>query len=160
ASRFLGPSHDPAWMPDSRSVVFAGQSKWEFHLYQMPVAPVDSLWLSEAADRMRLGPPETRTSEEPAEVYQRKLGLDFASSVVALDPALGQNGGGGMLAFSDVLGAEGYSIALSNSAQSVSSFLDGMEVGVTYFNRAQRMQYGFGVFRLSNTYDVDFDVVR
>jgi outer membrane protein assembly factor BamA len=65
-----------------------------------------------------------------------------------------------MVALSDVLGNEGYYMFLSNDASSLGTFLDGMELGVTYFNRAQRLNYGFGAFRLTRTYDADFDVVR
>jgi outer membrane protein assembly factor BamA len=80
--------------------------------------------------------------------------------VVALDPAIGAAGGGGMIALSDILGDAGYSIFLANDASSIGNFLDGMELGVTYFNRSQRLNYGVGAFRLTQQYDPDYDVVR
>jgi len=107
-----------------------------------------------------MGAPKVARATEPGEVYQRRYGLDVAQTVVALDPSLGAGGGGGMLALSDVLGDTGYSFFLANSASSFSGFLDGFEVGVTYFNRQQRLNYGVGAFRLTREYDPDFDLVR
>jgi hypothetical protein len=160
ASRFLGPSYDPCWKPDGKALYFAGQARWEFHLYEVPVTPVDSLWLAEPTDSARLGAPVVARASEPGEVYRRRYGLDLAQSVVALDPAIGTGGGGGLLALSDILGDTGYTFFLSNDASTLSSFLDGFEVGVTYFNRSQRLNYGVGAFRLTREYDPDFDVVR
>jgi len=160
ASRFLGPSYDPAWRPDGRALLFAGQARWEFQLYEVGIAPVDSLWLAEPADSARLGVPAVARATEPGEVYRRRYGLDIAQSVVALDPALGAAGGGGMIALSDILGDAGYSFFVANDASSIGSFLDGFELGVTYFNRAQRLNYGVGAFRLTREYDPDYDVVR
>jgi hypothetical protein len=160
ASRFLGPSYDPTWKPDSKALYFAGQSGWIFHLYEVPLAPVDSLWMTEAVDSVRLGAPPVARADEPGEVYERRYGLDVAQSVVALDPALGAGGGGGLLALSDILGDTGYSFFVANDASSLANFLDGFELGVTYFNRAQRLNYGVGAFRLTREYDPDFDVVR
>ncbi len=160
ASRFLGPTYDPAWRPDGKALFFAGQSGWQFHIYEVPITPVDTLWAAEQPDSARLGPPPiARAAEEPAG-YRKRMGLDLAQSVVSLDPGLGASGGGGLIALSDVLGDRGYSMFLANDASGLSDFLDGMELGVTYFNRSQRLNYGVGAFRLTREYDPDFDVVR
>jgi hypothetical protein len=160
ASRFLGPSYDPAWRPDGKAMLFAGQSGWEFHLYEVPLSPVDSLWTAEPADSAREGAAPVAQAAEESRNYHKHMGLDIAQSVVGLDPALGAAGGGGLIALSDVLGDQGYSIFLSNDASTLSDFLDGMELGVTYFNRSQRLNYGVGAFRLTQEYDPDFDVIR
>ncbi len=161
ASRFLGPVYDPAWAPDGKSLLFASQSDYRFHIFEVPVAPVDSLWIAEVADSLRLGHPDPPVATGASEPYRKQYSMDIAQSLVALDPTVGGGGGaGGMVAFSDVLGNEGFSLFLSNDASSLGEFLDGMELGVTYFNRAQRFQYGVGAFRLTRIYDADFDAVR
>ncbi len=161
ASRFLGPITDPTWRRDGKALLFAGQSGWSYHVYEIGLAPVDSLWIAEPVDSNRLGVPVAISATEPAERYRPSYSLDIAQSIVSVDPSMGTTGGGGgMVALSDVLGNQGYSMFLSNDASSLGTLLDGMELGVTYFNRAQRMNYGFGVFRLTRTYDADFDVVR
>ncbi len=161
ASRFLGPVYDPAWHPDGKALLFAGQAGWSFHLYEVPVAPIDSLWADEVVPEVgSAGPPLAVQAMESASPYPRRLSMDIAQSLVALDPALGAGGGGGMVALSDVLGNEGLYLFLSNDASSLGGFLDGMEFGVTYFNRSQRLNYGVGIFRLARIYDVDFDLFR
>jgi hypothetical protein len=160
ASRFLGPAYDPAWHPDGKKLLFAGQAGWSFHLYEVPVSPVDSLWVDEDARAGLAGHPEAVRAQEAPGPYPRRLSMDIAQSLVALDPALGSGGGGGLVALSDVLGNEGLYLFLSNDASSLGGFLDGMEFGVTYFNRSQRLNYGVGVFRLARIYDVDFDLFR
>ncbi len=159
-SRFLGPSYDPSWRPDGKALLFAGQARWEFHIYELPLSPIDSLWIAEPADSARAGAPRVPRAEEPGEVYRSRYGLDIAQSVVALDPALGAAGGGGLIALSDILGNTGYTFFLSNDASSLAGLLDGFEVGVTYFNRAQRLNYGVGAFRLTREYDPELDLVR
>lgn len=160
ASRFLGPAYDPEWHPDGTKLLFAGQAGWSFHLYEVPVTPVDSLWVDEDPRAGLAGHPEPVRSPEAPGPYPRRLSMDIAQSLVALDPALGAGGGGGLVALSDVLGNEGLYLFLSNDASSLGGFLDGMEFGVTYFNRSQRLNYGVGVFRLARIYDVDFDLFR
>ncbi|MEO6461479.1 MAG: BamA/TamA family outer membrane protein, partial [Candidatus Eisenbacteria bacterium] len=160
ASRFLGPAYDPAWHPNGKALLFAGQAGWSFHLYEVPVAPIDSLWSDEDAKAGLAPPPVAVQAAESASPYPRRLSMDIAQSLVALDPALGAGGGGGMVALSDVLGNEGLYLFMSNDASSLGGFLDGMEFGVTYFNRSQRLNYGVGVFRLARIYDVDFDLFR
>ena len=145
ASRFLGPAYDPEWHPDGKKLLFAGQAGWSFHLYEVPVSPVDSLWVDEDPRAGLAGHPEPVRSTEAPGPYPRRLSMDIAQSLVAL---------------SDVLGNEGLYLFLSNDASSLGGFLDGMEFGVTYFNRSQRLNYGVGVFRLARIYDVDFDLFR
>src|SRR5688572_6443 len=160
ASRFLGPVYDPAWNPNGKALLFAGQAGWSFHLYEVPISPVDTLWVDEDPNFGRAGHPVAVRAEETVSPYPRKLSMDIAQSLVALDPAMGAGGGGGMVALSDVLGNEGLYLFMSNDASSLNGFLDGMELGVTYFNRAQRLNYGVGLFRLARIYDVDYDLYR
>jgi hypothetical protein len=160
ASRFLGPSYNPAWHPSGNALLFAGQAGWEFHLYEVPVAPVDSLWLPEPVDSLRRGPDVRVRAPEPASPYKRHFSMDMAQSVVGLDPTFGQVSGGGMVGLSDVTGNEGVSFFLANNASSLAGLLDGMELGATYFNRTRRFTYGLGLFRLARTYDEDLDLTR
>lgn len=168
ASRFLGPVYDPAWRPDGSGLLFAGQSGWSFHLYDVPVTPLDSLWAPALPAPDSLGgagvPPRALAAVprafEPAEPYRRHLSLDIAQSIVSVDPALGTGGTGGMIALSDVLGNEGVYLFIANDAASLDDFFAGMEFSATYFNRAQRLNYGLGLFRLTRIYDVDIDLYR
>lgn len=160
ASRFLGPVYDPAWAPDGKSLLFASQSDYRFHLFDVGIAPVDTLWMAESVDLELQGHPVEPRATQEAQPYRKSYTMDIAQSLVSLDPSVGGGGTGGMVAFSDVLGNEGFSVFLSNDASSLGEFLDGMELGVTYYNRAQRFQYGVGAFRLARIYDADYDMVR
>ena len=61
---------------------------------------------------------------------------------------------------SDVLGNEQFYIFLSNDSDRFGNFWDGFEGGVTYINRARRLNWGVGVFRLTQLYDADLDEIR
>src|SRR5207249_3177177 len=117
-------------------------------------------WAAEPTDADRLSWPTPPRAAEPVGPYRRRLGLDIAQNAVALDPSLGGAAGGGQVAFSDLLGNEEVYLYLANDGASFGSFLDGFELGLTYFNRGQRLNYGIGAFRLAETYDVDLDVLR
>jgi hypothetical protein len=182
-TRFLGPAFTPAWTPDGRAILFCGESKLTFHIYRLAVpdsgaggiadraaaAPdpvvtgdstrADSSWVVEPTDRdLRPWAPLARAPER-VEPYRRRLGLDVAQNGVALDPSLGAVGAG-QVAISDLLGDESLYIFLANDSENYGSFLDGFEVGLTYFNQRQRLNFGAGLFRLTSIYDPDLDVVR
>src|SRR5206468_4972493 len=63
-------------------------------------------------------------------------------------------------ALSDMLGNEQLYLFLANDSDRFGNFWDGFELGVTYINRAQRLNWGVGVFRLTELYDIDLDQVR
>jgi outer membrane protein assembly factor BamA len=51
-------------------------------------------------------------------------------------------------------------LTLSNDSERFGNFWDGFEGGVTYLNQSRRLNYGLGVFRLTELYDADLDVIR
>jgi outer membrane protein assembly factor BamA len=79
---------------------------------------------------------------------------------VAFDPDFG-GGGGGQLAFSDLLGNEQIYVAIANEGGGGGrSFLESFDLGLTYLNLSRRLNWGVGAFRLSRTYNPDLDVFR
>ncbi len=157
-TRLAGPAMDPDWLAGSRGLLFTAQQAVTFQTFRMSFDP-DTL------------PVERETPREPpaaiAEVihegapqrYVRQLGLDLVQNGVAFDPAMG-GAGGGQVALSDVLGNEQLYLYLSNDSQRFGNFWDGFEGGVTYYNRARRLNYGLGLFRLTQLYDARLDQVR
>src|SRR5262249_42014659 len=76
------------------------------------------------------------------------------------DPVFGTTAAA-QIALSDVLGNEQYQIFLANDSERFGgNFWSGFEGSVTYLNQAQRLNYGIGLFRLTEVYDVDLDEVR
>ena len=168
-ARLVGPAAQPSWAGDGSSVLFAGESRLYFHIYRLPVpdsllvgpsvSNPDSGWVVEPVDQNLEPWPPIARSVEPATGYRRRFGLDIAQNGIALDPALGASGAG-QIALTDLLGDESVFFFLANDSENFGSFLDGFEVGATYFNQKQRLNYGLGLFRLTRTYDTDLDVVR
>src|SRR5262249_44389735 len=96
-----------------------------------------------------------------AKRYQRRLGFDLVQNAVGVDPSLGGASGGGQIALSDLLGNEQIFLYLaSNGDRFGGSFWDNLDAGVTYVNRARRLNWGVGMFRLTQVYDADLDVRR
>jgi len=157
-SRMVGPVSDPDWTPDGRGLLFTGQERVEFQTYRMRVAP-ESLAVETEPDRVAPPAPALAVHEGPGLRYQRRLGLDLVQNGVAFDPGLGA-GAGGQIALSDVLGNEQFQLFLSNDAERFGNFWDGFEGGITYLNQSQRLNYGVGLFRLTQLYDVDLDLIR
>jgi len=158
ATRMEGPVSDPDWTPDGRGLLFTAQERVEFQTCRMAIAP-ESLAVETEPAPQSAPPPFAVVHDGPAHPYQRRLGLDLVQNGVAFDPGLGA-GAVGQIAISDVLGNEQLQIFLANDAEQFGNFWDGFEGGITYINQAQRLNYGVGVFRLTQIYDVDLDVIR
>lgn len=159
-TRLLGPASDPDWLPGGRGLLYTAQSGITFHAYELRFDP-DTL-VAEAETPGETAPvlPAIVHTDAPKR-YQRQIGLDFINNAVAVDPGFGGGtAGGGQIALSDVLGNEQIYLFIGNDSQRFGKFWDGFEGGVTYYNQSRRLNYGVGVFRLTQLYDADLDVVR
>ncbi len=157
-TRLLGPAYDPDWLPGGRGLMFTGQHGIRFHGYRIEFNP-DSLRAESEVGGPRVPVLPTVASDAEPERYRRTLGLDLVANAFSLDPGLG-TGGGSQIALSDLLGNEQVYLFLANDSERFGNFWDGFEVGLTYVNRAQRMNWGIGVFRLTEIYDADLDEIR
>jgi Tol biopolymer transport system component len=157
-THLAGPAMDPDWLAGSRGLLFTAQQAITFQTYHIAFDP-DTLPVE---NETALEPPamvaETVHDGAPQR-YVRQLGLDLVQNGIAFDPGMG-GGGGGQIALSDVLGNEQLYLFLSNDSQAFGNFWDGFEGGVTYYNRGRRLNYGVGLFRLTQIYDAQLDVVR
>ena len=156
-TRLTGPATDPDWLTGG-GLAFTGQDGLRFQTFAMRFDP-DTL----IERRETPGPTEpllsTEVFEEERTPYQRRLGLDLVTNALSYDPGLG-TGGGGAVALSDLLGNEQLLIYIGNDSERFGDFWDGFEGGLTYVNRAHRLNWGVGAFRLTQIYDADLDVVR
>jgi len=158
-TRLLGPASDPDWLPGGGGLLFTAQEQIEFQTYRVDFDP-DTLEyeIEQPPDRAPVLP--RVAFDGTPQRYQRRLGLDLVQNAVAYDPGLGATGGGGQIALSDVLGNEQVFIFLANDSDRFGNFWDGFEGGLTYVNQARRLNYGLGVFRLTQVYDADLDLIR
>jgi hypothetical protein len=174
-TRTTGPVYDPDWLAGGKGLLYTGQERVEFQSYlthfdpdtlqveleaETGTRPIASL-ASDVVVAGGLGTPrESGVYTGPKHEYERRLGLDLVQNAFAIDPALGA-GGGAQIAISDVLGNEKIHVYLSNDSERFgSSFWDGFEGGLTYINQSRRLNYGVGIFRLTQIYDPDLDIVR
>lgn len=170
-TRLLGPAYDPDWMPDGRGLLFVGQDGIEFQVYRTRFDP-DSLPIEAApespvaaADSTRIvGVPEVFSAASTVHTgapapYERRIALDIVQGGFAVDPGISGGAAGGQIALSDVLGNEQYYILIANDADRYGDFFDGFQVGVTYLNQSQRLNYGYGAFRLTDTYNANLDAL-
>jgi hypothetical protein len=157
-TRLVGPASDPDWTADGRGLLFTGQERVEFQTYRVAFDP-ETLGVEPEPEVSRTPALASVEHTGPSQPYQRRLGLDLVQNGVAFDPGLGA-GAAGQIALSDVLGNEQFQIFLANDSERFGDFWDGFEGSVTYINQSQRLNYGVGLFRLTQIYDVDLDLVR
>ncbi|HLA39334.1 MAG TPA: DPP IV N-terminal domain-containing protein, partial [Candidatus Glassbacteria bacterium] len=96
-----------------------------------------------------------QTEKQP---YKRDFTLDFAYAQVGYSPSpyyYSSTYGQALLMFSDLMSDELILIAAGNSATSTDDFWDSFNGGVTYYNRKNRVNYGYGAFRFAGRF-VDF----
>ncbi len=156
-TRLIGPAMDPDWAGPHR-VIFTGENAVEFQVYWLAVDPDTLPAVPESIRPAETPPPPVADGAAPKS-YERRIGLDLVQNGILIDPGLGV-GGGGQIALSDVLGNEQIYIFLSNDSDRFGDFWDGFEGGLTYVNQSQRLNYGVGLFRLTQLYDQDLDLIR
>ncbi|MBK7367484.1 MAG: PD40 domain-containing protein [Candidatus Eisenbacteria bacterium] len=162
-TRMLGPVSDPDWTWDGGGLLATVQEGVTFRTWLMRFSP-DTL--AEVPERMPGREPALATvlpgvvHAEPAQRYQRRVGLDLLQNSIGTSPSFNSTLGFGQVAFSDVLGNEQFVFTLANDSESFGDFWDGWEGGLTYLNQAQRLNYALGVFRLTSLYDPDFELLR
>ena len=157
-TRLQGPASDPDWLSSSRGLLFTVQRAIQFQTYAMAFDP-DTLKAEHETDTTAT--PFARVYDpSEAQRYERRLGFDLVQNGIAVDPALG-GAGGGQVAVSDLLGNEQFYFSLTNDSQQFgSSFWDGLEGSAMYINQARRLNYGVGLFRLTQIYDADLNQIR
>jgi hypothetical protein len=158
-TRLIGPAMDPDWLPDGRGLLFTGQDAIKFQTYRVPFDPETLKVVAEEAPVRAPAVPAAVSNAEAAR-YQRRLSLDLAQNAVSFDPGLSSPGGVGQIALSDVLGNEQIYIFLANDSDRFGKFWDGFEGGLTYINRSRRLNWGAGLFRLTQVYDADLNEIR
>lgn len=147
---------DPHLMPDGQSIVFTAYQNSGFQIYRMDLPDTLPSELLAAGN----GPweptwqPEAGSGEmtKSAVKYERDFSFDIAQSAVSYDAFYGTVGGF-QTALTDVLGDHQYFFLLANNADTKDEFLQSFNVAVSYFNRENRLNYGYGAYHLFYDYN-------
>lgn len=158
-SQFITSSFDPNLI-DNDKLIFSGFEKFSFQLYLMDfnehkadtsiyikneIEKAGGKWIAE-----RLSSPAEREKLK----YEREYALDFAQSIVSIDPVFGTRGGA-IFSLSDLLGNDKYYLLVYNTANVQSDFLKSFNIAVQKLDLSKRVNYGYGVFHLSGRrYDI------
>jgi len=92
--------------------------------------------------------------------YKQKLGLDFAGVGIAVDPDFGSLGNSAQMVLSDVLGNHQYGFFIGNTSQGTDEFIKRLNVGVTYTNYSNRINYSLSAFHLTTVNGDIFTAIR
>jgi len=152
-STYVTGAFDPRLSPDGDHLIYSGYQDMQFRIYQMklqsepkPVtnlsSPGHSTWRPKQIDS-RFG----RSSVK----YETDYSFDIAQSTIAYDPIYG-SAGGLQASFSDILGNHAYYLLLTNTAETRDDFAESFNFGLTYVNRARRLNWGAGAFHLYDEY--------
>jgi Tol biopolymer transport system component len=161
---FLTGAFDPSFSPDDKTILFTAYEKYGFQIHRLSLdsALVNSSHLASSPRfALRSSSPEWKPKkiggdQQGASVkYKNRFSFDIAQSVIAYDAVYGTVGGF-QAAFTDMLGNHQYFVLLGNSARTTDDFLSSFNFGVTYINRAHRLNYGFGLYHLNDEYYDDY----
>jgi len=156
-THFTTGAFDPVWLDDDNLLVTAFEN-FSFQIRQIegieekleeaPLAQNDALATDvEHWNANKLAGAVTATTIK----YKKRLSLDIAQSAISHDPVFGSSGGA-QLAMSDMLGNQQYYFLLFNNSQRSSSFLSSWNVAVTRVERAGRVNYAIGGYRLTGRF--------
>jgi len=160
-TRFLTGAFDPSPSLDGKQLLFTGFAKGGYQIYSLPVR-ADTMQTFALSD---VPPRESWTLPDPSERgraaaarYRRSFSLDFAAGGTVFDPAL-TDAQGAQLVFTDLLGDEAVYAQIGNTAERGSTFIDRMNVGVSYLNLHRRLNYGLSAFHFAGDFRDDRDLV-
>lgn len=155
-TNFATGAFDPI-VRDSQ-LVFTGYQNFSFGIYSMPLDSSKFAEVETEPPAFTAWNPQLLPGKAEAGVldYTSEYSFDVAQSAISYDAVFGSIGGF-QTVFSDMLGNQLYYILISNSATSKDELLKSFSVGVTYINKARRLNYGVGVFHL---YDKHYDDVQ
>ena len=161
-SKLTGPASDPDWLGSGQGLLFTAQHGITFQTYELAFRPDTLVEQDEPAQPSAPALALVSTPYDgPSQRYQRRLSLDLVQNAVGVDPVFGGAGGGGQVALSDLLGNEQIFFFLASDGERFGgSFWDNLEGGITYLNRGRRLNWGVGLFRLTQVYDADLDIRR
>ena len=158
-TRLLGPATDPDWTRDGRGLLFTAEDAVTFRTWRLRFDP-DTLAEEPETPPAHAPVLPALAHTDPAQPYRKQLSVDLLSNGIGVSPSFNSTMGFGQLAVSDVLGNEQWVLTVANDDDNFGDFWDNWEGGLTYFNQAQRLTYGVGVFRLTSLYDPDLEELR
>jgi Tol biopolymer transport system component len=160
-TRFLTGAFDPSPSADGTELLFTGFANGGYQVYALALQgePTETFALGDVSPHVgwALPDPSPRGKADAAR-YQRSFSLDFAAGGTVFDPAL-TDAQGAQLAFTDLLGDEALYAQIGNTAERGSTFIDRMNVGVSYLNLHRRLNYGLSVFHFAGDFRDDRDLV-
>jgi hypothetical protein len=170
----LGGLFTPQWLPDGTSFLASSFNNTSFNIYRFGIetrrevtepTPLPQVALladpvsAASADMQHSWIRSGSATQFPKKNYDVKFGIDFVRTAVAFDPDF-QSGTGGQIGFTDMLGNHQLFLHVSNSAEALDEFWRHMNVGMTYTNLSQRLNYSLGGFHLTSVYDPNLDRFR
>jgi WD40 repeat protein len=154
-TQFLGGAFDPVWTEDGQELIFTGFENQRFHIYRMAIPespPGPAIALAQDHGYISWNWDGT-TRPIAAEVgrYRPQFSLDIAQGGVGFEPNQ-RLGEGAQAALTDMMGNRILFLQVGNSASRTSDLLSSMNVGVSYFNLAHRLNYGVSTFHYVGDY--------
>lgn len=157
-TRFLTGGFDPDINAEGKKLYFSGYQDYNFDIYKLSIDDSLGKYTAEERDTLRLSwaPQKILGKHTKGMVkYENDYSFDIAQSAISYDALYGTVGGL-QLALTDMLGNHQYFFLLSNTAKTRSEFLSSFNFGLTYLNRTQRLNYGFGFYHLYDEYQDDY----
>ena len=157
-STYVTGAFDPRLTTDGAHLIYTGYQSMGFHVYQMELTPEPKIFIQPSlALSSQWKPKKISTEYSSASIkYNADYSLDIAQSSIGYDPVYGSLGGF-QLAVSDVLGNKAYYMLLSNTANTKDEFFESFNIGITYINRKNRLNWGIGAYHIYDEYFNDYD---
>ncbi len=150
-------AYDPRLASDDSTLVFTGFQQLGYHVYQTTFPDTPTVFPALAENGSSWKAERIDSSYVKSSVkYATDYSLDVAQSAISYDP-VGGSLGGFQAVLSDMLGNHSFYFLLTNTAEGGEDFLTSFNVGVTYLNKKNRLNWGAGVFHLYDEYYNDVD---
>lgn len=158
-STYVTGAFDPRLSPDGKKLIYTGYQDMSFQIYEMDI--------KEKPEPVKQVAQYTLENWKPAKIskefsntsikYDTDYSFDIAQSTIGYDPVYGSIGGV-QIAMSDILGNHAFHFLITNTAETKDELLKSFNIGITYINKENQLNWGLGVFHLYDEYynDVEF----
>ncbi|MBN2069844.1 MAG: PD40 domain-containing protein [Candidatus Krumholzibacteriota bacterium] len=151
-TNLLGGAFEPVPEYDGDTFLLSAYSEGAYHVYRKIIEYDNIVSARNMPGKIDISwdpRPSDSTSVYLNKDYNLRFGLDLIAAAFSVDPDYGYMGNGAQIFLTDVMSDHHLVFLFGSASDDFSDFWDNANLGFTYINEKERLNYAFGAFHLA-----------